>query len=88
VNREPPENKQLQLSRLSAGITAEISDLIGGRSFRNNVLGLGLNIGAKLRVERTTSSSNGCIIISVGASRLVIGHGMAEKIIVCSRETE
>ena len=82
MNIKSTENKQLFLSKLSVGIDAYVSDLTGGRSFRSKVLGLGLNVGAKLRVEKTTSSANGCIILVIGDSRLVIGRGIAEKIIV------
>ena len=82
MKKESTENKQFSLSKLSVGINAYVSDLAGGRSFRSKALGLGLNIGAKLRVEKTTSSVNGCIIITIGDSRLVIGYGIAEKIVV------
>jgi ferrous iron transport protein A len=82
VKKEYTDKIQLLLSKLSVGVDARVFDLTGGRSFRSKVLGLGLNIGAKLRVEKTTSSANGCIVISIGDSRLVIGHGMADKIIV------
>jgi ferrous iron transport protein A len=82
VNKKLTENKQFFLSKLSVGVDAYVSELSEGRSFRSKVSGLGLNVGTKLRVEKTTSSANGCMIIAIGDSRLIIGHGIAEKIIV------
>jgi len=75
-------NKTLSLSKLSVGIDAYVSDLVGDRSFRSRVLGFGLNIGAKLRVEKATSSTNEHLIIVIGNSRLVIAREIAERIIV------
>ena len=75
-------SKHFPLSKLPVGVDACVYSLIGGRCHRSKVVGLGLNIGAELRVERTTSSTNGSIIISIGNSRLVIGYGIAKKIIV------
>ena len=82
MNKKPTSDKPLALSNLPIGAEAYVTDLIGGRSFRSKVLGLGLNIGAKIRIDKTTSSTNGCMIITINNSRLAIGHGMAKKIIV------
>ena len=80
--RKIDSDKQIALSSLHVGVEAYVTDLTGGRSFRSKVLGLGLNIGTKLKVEKTTSLTNGCMIVVIGNSKLAIGRGIAEKVIV------
>ena len=77
-------NKPYPLSNAKKSDEVYITDLARGKSFRSKVSGFGLNIGTKLKINQTTSSRNGCIILTINDSRLAIDQGMAEKILVSS----
>ena len=64
-----PSHKQVTLMAITSG-----------RGLRNRLTDMGLNKGTKLKVIH--SSRVGPCIISVGNSRLVLGRGMAQKILV------
>ncbi len=69
------------LSGLAAGNTASIVSLDGGRGFREKMNGLGLFPGTEITVVHT-GGNGGVILISIGSSRLMVGHRMAEKILI------
>ena len=52
----------------------------GGRGLRARLNSMGLNEGMKLKVLHF--HGHGPCIIQVGDTRLVLGHGMAQKILV------
>ena len=54
--------------------------VIGGQGLRRRLNDMGLNKGVKFRVIH--ASIVGPCIISLGNSRLVLGRGMAQKILV------
>ncbi len=82
------EHQRVTLSKLSAGVEAQILELTGGRAFRSKAFGLGLKTGARLIVKKTSYSANGCLIIALGDLRVVIGRGIADKIIVSTEFSE
>lgn len=69
------------LSGLAAGNTASIVSLNGGRGFREKMNGLGLFPGTEIAVVHT-GGNGGMILISIGSSRLMVGHQMAERILI------
>lgn len=69
------------LSDLTAGETAGIVSLNGGRGFREKMNGLGLFPGTEITVVHT-GGNGGMMLISIGSSRLMVGHQMAEKILI------
>lgn len=48
---------------------------------------MGLQVGHRLRVMRGCGGLFGSALVAVGETRLVIGHGMARKILVEPDET-
>ena len=68
------------LSSVKPGNEVTILDINGGRGIRSKLYSMGLVPGTKLTV--LNGHSAGPIMISVRDSRLAIGHGMAQKIIV------
>ncbi|TET91468.1 MAG: ferrous iron transport protein A [Desulfobacteraceae bacterium] len=68
------------LSRVDAGKKVIIQDIHGGRGIRSKLNSMGLIPGAKLTVLRGNCA--GPTMIAVKDSRLAIGRGMAQKIIV------
>ncbi len=69
------------LSELAAGKTASIISLNGGRGFREKMNGLGLFPGTVITVVHT-GGNGGMMLISIGSSRLMVGHRMAERILI------
>ena len=73
-------SRVLPLGFLQPGRDAVVRDLNGGRSFRQRLVEMGLVCGNKVRVIK--NEMGGPLIISVGEGRLVIGRGLALKIMV------
>ncbi len=59
---------------------ATLVAITGGRGLRMRLTEMGLNEGTKLRIIH--SSFPGPCVIAVGNGRLVLGYGMAQKILV------
>ena len=68
------------LSKVTPGKDVTLSSIEGGRCFRARLTDMGLNIGVKIKV--LNSYGHGPTIILAGDTRLILGHGMANKIIV------
>jgi len=68
------------LSSVKTGNEVTILDINGGRGIRSKLYSMGLVPGTKLTV--LNGNTKGPVMISIRDSRLAIGHGMAQKIIV------
>jgi len=68
------------LSMIDPGEEVTLIDIDGGRGIRSKLYSMGLVPGVNLRI--LSRSGSGPIMIAVRDSRLAIGRGMAEKIIV------
>jgi len=77
-------SKSVTLDSLGSGAKARVLALRGGREFQHRIQSMGLSIGCELDVMQNDGSAggNGSVVIKVGDTRLMIGHGMAEKVIV------
>jgi len=67
------------LSSANSGESVEVVNLAGGRHFISKITSLGLTPGTNIRV---LSNLGGPIIIDVRGSRISLGRGMAQKVIV------
>jgi len=76
LEKKPPE---LPLAFLPAGRCAVVKEVVGGFGFRRRLAEMGLVKGAVVRVIR---NDRGPLIIALGESRLALGFGMAQKVIV------
>jgi len=65
---------------LSIGEEAEFVDVRGGRGIRRRLAALGLNPGMKVSVVQ--NSMRGPIVLGVMDSRIALGRGMAQRILV------
>lgn len=74
------ERKLTSLNELNTGVAARIVSFTGGRGFREKMNGMGLFPGTEITVIQT-NGSEGMMLISIGNSRLMVGHGMAGKIL-------
>lgn len=69
----------LSLADLPAGTTARIVEVRGGRELMRKLLGLGLRIGSEVRIEHRRGRG---IVVSAGATRIALGGGIVEKLLV------
>ncbi len=72
---------KISLSELEDGQSGIIVSIIGGRGMTKRLADLGLTTGTMIKVIRRTLFS-GPVQIEVCGSRLVLGRGLALKIIV------
>ena len=68
------------LSTVPPGREVILVSVGGGRGLRARLSGMGLSEGMRLRVMH--SHRPGPCIILAGGTRLVIGHGMAQRVMV------
>jgi len=70
----------MPLSMLGTGEKAKIVDVMGGYGIRQRLAVLGLNPGMK--VTMVQNAMRGPVILGVMDSRIALGRGMAQKIVV------
>jgi ferrous iron transport protein A len=68
------------LSRVNPGKEVTLKDINGGRVLRSRLYSMGLIPGVSLTV--LNQGGSGPVMVCIRDSRLAIGRGMAEKIIV------
>ncbi|OPX34652.1 MAG: hypothetical protein B1H11_10455 [Desulfobacteraceae bacterium 4484_190.1] len=68
------------LSKIDKGKEVTLRNIMGGRGIRSRLYSMGLIPGVKFTVLNENSS--GPVMISLKDSRLAIGRGMAQKIVV------
>ena len=62
------------------GELVEVVKLVGGKSFIDKLASMGIYSGTKLKIIR--DGDYGAMILGVGNTRIGIGRGMAQKILV------
>ncbi len=72
----------LPLTTISPGRTVILVAITGGLGLRQRLTDMGLKEGVKFRLVH--SLRPGPCIVNFGGTRLVLGHGMAQKILVRS----
>ncbi len=73
----------IPLSGLRCGERARVLSLRGGRDFQHRVLSMGLSMGCEVEVVQTDErEETGPVVVRAGETRLMLGHGMAEKVLV------
>ena len=75
------EGKELFLINIKSGEDAEIISILGGQMVNKRLSDLGLTPGTKIKVLRR-APFRGPIEIEVRGSKLVLGRGLASKILV------
>ncbi len=69
------------LSKLGKGKTGIVKSLEKGFGFRVKVFSLGIRIGKKIKVI-SLQPFRGPIVVKIDNTKIALGRGMAEKIIV------
>ncbi|MBM4130975.1 ferrous iron transport protein A [bacterium] len=70
----------MPLSQVNEGTRAVLKSIDGGRQLRGRLAALGMLPGAELEVVQ--NSGHGPFVVAVRGSRIVIGRGMASRILV------
>ena len=70
----------IPLTAVSPGDIVKIVSLMGGRGIHQHLMGMGLDIGSEIEVIH--QGEPGPFIVRVKETRLAIGAGMAQKIMV------
>lgn len=70
----------MPLTLASVGEEVRLVDIRGGQDLRKRLADLGFNVGMTLRVVKM--DVNGPVILAVKDSRMVLGRGMAQKVMV------
>jgi ferrous iron transport protein A len=70
----------LRLTTLKSGDQGVVVSLGGGRAFHSRMVSMGLRPGGEIKVIR--NAGGGPILVAARETRLALGRGMAEKILV------
>jgi len=68
------------LDTLPDGTVARLVTVSGGAGLRSRLLAMGLRAGARVRVVH--NGGRGPFVVAAGESRIVLGRGMARKVLV------
>ena len=71
----------IKLTEMKEGDLASIFDINGGHRFHQRVETLGIRVGVKVK-KLSSQVMHGPIAIKIGNTRIAVGYGMAQKIIV------
>ncbi len=79
-----PTNSNLvePLCNLPAGTKATVVALAGGHGFQNRIVSMGINVGSRIEVLNNAGNCNRPTLVACGDTRLAVGRGMAEKVLV------
>ncbi len=70
----------MPLNFIGIGKSAEVSSIQGGEGLSKKIMEMGMSTGAIIKIMKNDS---GPLIIKIGETRLVLGRGMAQKVMVC-----
>ena len=72
------------LDDLETGDRARVLVLRGGRDFQHRIRSMGISVGDEIEVLQGNANvcEHGGVVVRVGDTRLMLGQGMAKKIMV------
>lgn len=76
------KNNLVALAELHEGEHATVRELHGGMEFKRKIIAMGLMPGMEIEIRKARPKSHGPMVVAFLDSRLALGHGMAEKIMV------
>jgi len=76
----PETGQAVLLSALPDGTSARFVSVHGGAGLRSRLMAMGLRPGAALRVVH--NGGRGPFVVAAGEARIVLGRGMARKVLV------
>lgn len=72
--------KAIPLAELATGDHATVIALRGGGEFQERMISMGVFVGCKVGV--LIAGDGGRMVLVTGDTRIALGHGMAEKVMV------
>lgn len=69
------------LTQIKEGKLVKVVEINGGQQFRRKIDAIGLRVGSQI-IKVSAQVLNGPVTIKIGSTKLAIGHGMAQKILV------
>ncbi len=78
-----PTGKNVPLSRMEAGQSGVVVEVLGGQGMINRLSALGIRPGKKV-TKVSSMFMRGPVTIQVGNGRVAIGFGMAKRIVINS----
>ncbi|MGD2083431.1 MAG: FeoA family protein [Chromatiales bacterium] len=76
--------KPIALAELSVGRSARVTAIAGGRELVRRLMGLGLRVGSEITLLQRRGRG---VVLAAGSSRVALGGGVAEKVLVESIES-
>jgi ferrous iron transport protein A len=73
-----------KLSTIAVGRKGIVVAFLGGRQFQERLVSMGINVGCEIEVLHSPCHRNGPTLIVTGETRLAVGQGMADKILVAA----
>ncbi|HOV09377.1 MAG: FeoA domain protein [Spirochaetes bacterium ADurb.Bin218] len=70
----------LRLTDMKAGTCARINFIDAGKKAREKLISMGLVPGKEIEV--ISSSGHGPVVVKVDDTRIALGHGLADKVII------
>lgn len=70
------------LGMMKAGQKGTVVALNGGYKFQTRLVSMGVNIGSDIEVIHSGNGRGGPTLIATGETRLAIGYGMLDRILV------
>lgn len=78
---EASSRSHMPLAMARAGEIVEVVTLRGSLGLQRRLAEMGLSPGSRFRVE--TSDPAGPVVIAVKGSRLILGRGLVQQVLVC-----
>ena len=69
----------IPLNAIGSGKCAKVNSLEGGEIMCKKLMEMGMNTGSLIQMVKNDA---GALIVKIGETRLVLGRGMAQKVIV------
>ena len=80
MDKDPSETLNVPLSAVPSGEHAEVLRFIAGRGLQARLASMGILPGVAVRVMR--NDSFGPLVLGLKGSRLMLGRGVADKVMV------
>lgn len=82
-----PEPSACSLVSMEPGRKATVLALTGGRELQAKLVSMGFNVGSEVTVLKDRVGGSG-LLVATGDTRLAIGNGIAERIVVAAEPTD
>ncbi|MEA1048729.1 FeoA family protein [Lamprobacter modestohalophilus] len=82
---DQPVSTPLTLTQLPVGSSAVITQILGGQELHRKLRGFGIRLGTPVRIAHRRGSG---LVVSVGNTRVALGGGIVEKLLITPIHTD